>query len=217
MTSIPVSERYEARNAALDGLARLRAAFPLEARIEATDSTSRRDYARILAGWLRGSAPPSDCIPAESRAALTALDALVASGQALGCYPFSARATGIVVALPSGRVHAMCAVDALAIARLAETAIEIEASCSTCATSLHLKVEANGGLDHDQADRARVIWKTACATAGSCSENLCRNLLFLCPACEPPPDSICYTLPQAAIIGNSFFSFQRNLIAGLSP
>lgn len=217
MSSTPVTERHESRNAALDGLARLRAAFPLEMRIDAADGTVRRDYARVLTHWLRGSAPPSGLISTESCTTLIALDAVVADGQGLGCYPFSARATGIGVELPGGQVHAMCAVDALAIARLAEAAISIDASCAVCTTPLHLQVEANGGLDHDQIERARVIWKATCATTGSCSNSLCRNLLFLCPTCEPPPGSSCYTLPQAAIIGNSFFAFQRHLIAGIPP
>lgn len=217
MTTIPASERHATRNAALDSLARLRTAFPLEARIGVADSAARRDYARVLAHWLRGSAPPTDFISETTRATLIALDAVVANEQGLGCYPFSARPTGIVAELPGGRVHAMCAVDALAIARLAAAAITIETPCAVCANSLRLKVEANGGLGHDQVDRACVIWKTACSTTGSCSDNLCRNLLFLCPACEPPPGSTCYTLPQAAIIGNSFFGFQRGLITGLSP
>ncbi len=217
MTSIPTTDRHQTRDAALEGLARLRAAFPLEARIEAADRAVRRDYARVLAEWIHGKAPPGNLIPAESRATLIALDALVANEQGLGCYPFSARATGIAVELSHNRVHAMCAVDALAIARLAGAAITIEAPCSVCATPLHLDVEASGGLDHDQADRARVVWKSKYATTRTCSDSLCRNLLFICPACEPPPGSTCYTLPQAAIIGNSFFGFQRRLIAGVSP
>lgn len=216
MSQIPVTERHESRNTALDGLTRLRTAFPLETRIDAADNTVRRDYARVLAQWLRGNVPPLTLISPESRKSLIALDAVVADEQGLGCYPFSARPTGIVAQLPGGRVHAMCAVDALAIARLAEAAITIEAPCAICATSIRLRVESNGALDHDQVDRARVIWKAACSATGSCSDNLCRNLLFLCPACEVPPGSTCYTLPQAAIIGNGFFGFQRRLLAGLS-
>ncbi|MDH4134025.1 MAG: alkylmercury lyase family protein [Gammaproteobacteria bacterium] len=216
MSSTPAPNRPEARQAALDGLARLRAAFPLETRIETAGQSHVREYTRVLTEWLRARVPPINFISTESSAALIALDAIVADELGLGCYPFSARPTGIVVTLPAGPVHAMCAVDALAIARLAESAITIDAPCAVCANPLHLRVEANGGLEHDQVERARVIWKAACHAPGSCSSNLCRSLLLLCPACEAPAGSTVYTLPQATMIGNSFFGFQRRLIAGLS-
>lgn len=212
MAPSTAKDRTEARHAVLDGLARLRAAFPLEARVLGAPAALRADYAEVLAHWLTAAIPPAGLIAPDALAALTALDAVVPHERGLGCYPFSARDTGIRVALPQGTVPAMCAVDALAVARLARAPVSIAADCAVCGTPLACRIEANGGLDHDQAGAARVVWKHHCATSGSCSENLCRSLLFLCPACAAPAGGSVYTLPQAAAIGNAFFAFQAALL-----
>jgi len=143
---------------------------------------------------------------------LARLDAIVPEKYGLGCYPFSARDTGILVTLPAGAVNAMCAIDALAVARVAGVAVQVHAACETCGTPVSCRVQENGGLDHDQADRARVFWQGACATEGSCSQGLCRNIRFLCAACAAPGAGDVYTLPQAAAIGNAFFGFQQALL-----
>ena len=146
-------------------------------------------------------------------AALVALDAVVAEEQELGCYPFSTTDTGIRVALSGGMVNAMCAIDALAIARLVRVRTRIEATCTTCAASIVFHVEENGSLDHDQADRAHVVWRHMATAHTSCSEGLCRHIRFLCPACPAPETGEHFTLPQAAVMGNAFFRFQSALLA----
>jgi hypothetical protein len=205
------SNRTAVRNAVLSALDRLRTAFPLQARLEAVDSETRRAYARVLGHWLRGSTPPPDLLDLDTRTSLTRLDAIVPDDSGIGCYPFSARATGISVQLPGGPVQAMCAIDALAVARLAATVVMVESTCLLCLSPLTIRVEANGSLDHDQAERARVIWSVDTGKHDTCSAGLCRHIRFLCKDCTPPADSQCYTLPQAAAIGNAFFAFQSAL------
>jgi hypothetical protein len=107
----------------------------------------------------------------------------------------------------------MCAIDALAIARLARAAVRIDATCTVCGTTIILHVEENGGLDHDQVEMAHVIWQDAGTTHTSCSQGLCRSIRFLCRACPPPECGEHFTLPQAAAIGNAFFRFQSALLA----
>lgn len=207
-----VADRHAARHAVVAGLARLRAAFPLEARLHGATAAIRHGYGQVLAHWLRACVPPLSLLDTGTLDVLHTLDAIVPTREGIGCYPFSTRPTGITVRLPAGAVSAMCAIDALAVARLAATPTIIEAACSICATPVTCRVQEDGGLEHDQAETARVLWKHSCATAGACSEALCRNLLFVCPACTVPPDSDCYTLPQATAIGNAFFAFQRSLL-----
>ncbi len=191
---------------------------------------ARAAYAQLLHHWLRARTPSSTAIDAELLAELARLDAVVPEQYGLGCYPFSSVDTGIRVTLPGGAVHAMCAIDALAIARLARAPTHIESSCVACGSAIACRVVENGGLDHDQAEMARVVWQHTGNTHTSCSQGLCRNIRFLCRACpeaeEPllrlphfrhpwrsPENGEYFTLPQATAIGNAFFGFQSALLA----
>jgi hypothetical protein len=205
--------RPDPKTVVLDALARLRAAFPLEARILAAAEPVRAAYAQVLTHWLRATPPAASAFDAEALAALVKLDAVVPEEQGLGCYPFSTIDTGIRVLLPGGSVNAMCAIDALAIARLVRVRARIDAACTTCGVSIAIEAEENGGLDHDQMDLARVVWQHAETTHTSCSQGLCRHIRFLCRSCPEPVTAEHFTLPQAAAIGNAFFRFQSTLLA----
>lgn len=198
----------------LEALARLRAQFPLETRVLAASAAARATYAEVLAQWLQAPPPSASGFDAEAIAQLVNLDALVREENGLGCYPFSTDGNGPRVIMSGKSVHAMCAIDALAIARLARARTAIEANCMSCDNPIALQVEENGGLDHDQVELARVVWQHADISNSSCSQSLCRNIRFLCPACpEPKEASACFSLPQAAAIANAFFRFQPLLLA----
>ena len=213
MIPSPSNNRPDPKTVVLEALARLGAQFPLEQRIRAALEPERAAYAQILAHWLRATLPSAPAFDADALAALVKLDAVVPEEHGLGCYPFSTNDTGIRVSLPGGTVNAMCAVDALAIARLARARTHIETACTTCAAAIAFHVQENGGLDHDQVEMARVVWRQASDTETSCSRGLCRQIRFLCRTCPEPQASECYTLPQAAAIGNAFFHFQSALLA----
>ena len=213
MTVTVPQDRSDAKTRVLDGLAHLRVAFPLEQRMLDAVPATRAAYAQLLRYWLRALLPPSTAIDATLLAQLAHLDAVVPEKHGLGCYPFSSVDTGIRVTLPAGTVNAMCAIDALAIARLARARTRIDAACTTCGASIAFVVEENGGLDHDQVEMARVIWQHAGTTHTSCSQGLCRRIRFLCRTCQEPEASELFTLPQAAAIGNAFFRFQLALLA----
>jgi hypothetical protein len=220
--------RASARRAVVEGLARLRTQFPLEARLRATPPTIRTTYSQILVHWLTGSTPPLALFDATALDILKTLDAIVPGPEGVGCYPFSARSTGINVTLAGGTVPAMCAVDALAVARLATQSVTIHSHCAECEAHLQCRVEDDGSLDHDQTDRAHVIWRHAkpvsetdfllgCQDNDDCNRKSASDrgfaMLFICPACANGPDTERYTLPQAAAIGNAFFAFQRALLS----
>lgn len=214
MSTTTAQDRTAARTAVVDGLGKLRAAFPLEARVRAATRAAQTAYGQALGQWLRATPPQAAGFADGTLAELLTLDALVDEPHGLGCYPFSASDTGITVRLAGGAVNAMCAIDALAVARLAGAVTRIDSRCQTCGAPLACRVEANGGLDHDQAKVARVVWFRACGTHSSCSQSLCRNIRFLCPHCEPASPGDVYTLPQATAIGNAFFAFQAALVNG---
>ena len=213
MIPSPTENRSDPKTVVLEALARLRAQFPLEQRIHTASQPVRAAYAQVLAHWLRATPPSAPAFDADALAVLVKLDAVVPEEQGLGCYPFSTIDTGIHVSLPGGPVNAMCAIDALAIARLVRARARINAACAACGTTIVFHVEENGGLDHDQVEMARVIWQDAGTTHTSCSQGLCRHIRFLCNACPVPEASEHFSLPQAAAIGNAFFGFQSALLA----
>jgi hypothetical protein len=212
--STTAEERAVARTAVVEGLEKLRAAFPLETRVRGASAAAQAAYGEVLRSWLRARAPQPAGVAPAALDELLGLDAVVREQDGLGCYPFSARDTGISVRLAAGPAHAMCAIDALAVARLAAARTRVDARCETCGSALAIEVEANGGLDHDQAEAARVVWFRACGTHSSCSQSLCRNIRFLCPGCAPAGPGDVYTLPQATAIGNAFFAFQAAFANG---
>lgn len=214
MSPNPLKNRADPKTVVLEALARLRAQFPLETRVLAASEATRATYAQVLMQWLQAPPPSASAFDAEAIAQLVKLDALVREENGLGCYPFSTEGSGPRVTLRDNTVHAMCAIDALAIARLAHARTTIEANCMSCDTPIALQVEENGGLDHDQVELARVVWQHTDISNSSCSQSLCRNIRFLCPACpEPKEAGTCFSLPQAAAIANAFFRFQAPLLA----
>ena len=212
MISSIAQNRPDPKTVVLDALARLRAFFPLEARLLSASEAAREAYAAVLVHWRQGP-PSASSFDAEAIAELIKLDALVLEGNFLGCYPYSTNAHGPRVTLEKRVVHAMCAIDALAIARVAHTHTTIEADCMSCGIPIALAVEENGGLDHDQVELARVAWQQTEVLNSPCSQGVCRNIRFLCPTCPPPDASEVFTLPQAAAIAHAFFRFQSSLLA----
>ena len=191
----------------------LRCLFPLEQRLKNATAAQRHAYNTILTAWMGGRTPVAALAETTSVQELARLDALVVGTEGIGCYPFSAKESAIQVAFHSVSVHAMCAFDALAIARLVAMETRITSVCAVCHTHLACTVEANGALPHDQAQAPRVIWRAEARAGEHCSLSLCRYIQFICPNCQAPDSAQLFTLAQASVIGNAFFSFQRTLLA----
>ena len=197
---------------AVEALERLRSIFPLEARITAASAASRAWYREVLRHWAKGEIPQNSPARQNEMTELAQLDALVITPDGIGCYPFSACDTGIHVRFDGHEVAAMCAIDALAIARVLDSSTRITAPCHVCRHPLSCTVEANGALAHNQTGQAHVVWQTHTG-GGGCSTSLCRGIYFVCTGCATPQGALRLTLPQATAIGNAFFGFQRHLLA----
>jgi hypothetical protein len=90
--------------------------------------------------------------PSEVRrqvAALDEQDLLVLQGdEILLAYPFSAAPTPFLVRLADGRErYACCAIDALGIAAMLDTAVRIRTRCHHCEAPLELRAGADGPRD----------------------------------------------------------------------
>lgn len=201
-----------AKKQVLDALRRLRHAFPLEQRIASAADDVRAVYRAVLRSWLSSRPAAAAQLPAAELATLLAMDAVVADAHGLGCYPFSARPTEFRLRMGTNSVFAACAFDALAIARLAAQATRIETRCAQCGQPEVIDIHADGGMDHEQAERVRVRWTQSNHSIHHCADGLCRDIRFLCSRCPVNPDTD-LRLPQASAVANAFFSFQRRLLA----
>lgn len=205
----------------MKGLDLLRHQFPLERRIEAAAPAARTAYANVLRLWVRESEPPrADVAPKALVEALCALDAVVLDEDRLGCYPFSARARGTHVQLVDGArktVHAMCALDALAIPRLSRQAARVRAPCASCRADVSVDVEASGSVERSNSSSPgiRMVWQRGARNGQRSCDGLCTGIEFLCRHCAPLADALSFSLPEAAAMANAFFGFQRRLLEDL--
>ncbi|HDP90186.1 MAG TPA: alkylmercury lyase [Thioalkalivibrio sp.] len=203
------------RAAVHDALEYLRETFPLQQRIEAASPPVRSAYVQLLNSWRIDAAPPqSSTIDSARLAALVDLDAVVLQANGLGCYPFSADETPFQAHCADGaKVYAFCAIDTLAIPRLLGRRSRVEGHCASCGRALYCEVGENGGLPEQPLDHTAVVWGQSDLSRNGrpCCDRLCPNIQFMCATCAGWSDARVFTLPQAAVIANVFFSFQQHL------
>ena len=71
------------------------------------------------------------------------------AGPLVALYPFSVKATGILIGLAGVERHAMCAIDALGAASMLGQAVEITAACPSCKRPLRASVTPSGIESHE--------------------------------------------------------------------
>jgi hypothetical protein len=198
--------------AALMGLHR---AYPLERRIqrEACDDT-RETYLAVLSRWIQtGAAPAIDGFDRESLDELTALDALFISKGQIGCAPFSVVPTDIQVHFPHATLHALSALDALALPRLLHAAASIETRCAMSGEVIQLGITENGELHAEQMASVVVAFQKVADTIARYALDLASGIRFVSVQhADPLPQTL--TLAEAAAVANAFYAFQRKLLKG---
>lgn len=197
-------------------LRRLRAEFPLQARIENAPEQAQEVYAEILSAWVtEGRAPQENRFPPDIVQYLADLDAIVRSSRGLACYPFSMKDTGIDVSWGNSTVAAMCAIDALAIPVLVRNFTSIHAACAHCGRALEVSVGA--------LPSPRTISTFPCEffvyygmpvnpLGKTCCDGLCTGIVFLCASCADPTALPVLAMDEAAAVAEDFFAFQMNLL-----
>ncbi len=192
------------------GIERLRREFPLQARIEAAEIAARAAYRIVLQAWLEnGAAPQPHIIPLHCLNQLVELDALAVTESGLGCYPFSAVETGISVEYGSHRVNAMCAIDALAIPFLANTAATIIAACSICDLPVTVHADASGQITRNVPAGVQVAYRKLSQEHVACCNDLCPGIVFVCAECAAAAGESGMSVADAAAVGRQFFGFQH--------
>lgn len=134
-------------------------------------------------------------------------------GQPTCLYPFSPNPTPHVLIIEGQRRYAMCAVDALGIAKMLDQRVTIESRCVTCGAPLRLVVRPDG-IDGIEPSTMRVVigrqengaWNTACCgmTQFACSPDCAAQAARRLPTSEilPPPEA----LPAALELFGSMLS-----------
>jgi hypothetical protein len=151
--------KQERRTAVLQAIQTLKEAFPLQRNLENAGAPLQQAYREILSYWIRHGMPPArNWAPEPLLKTLCEFDALLIDEHGISCYPFSARDAGIQVEYAGRSVHAICAMDALAIPRLVEQEARVTARCKICRRDIACSVAANGSVDGGYSE--------ACASSG---------------------------------------------------
>lgn len=199
----------------MSALMGLHRAYPLERRIknEACDDT-RETYLAVLLRWVQtGAAPSVDGFDRDALDELTALDALFTVNGQIGCAPFSAAPTDIQVHFPHETLHALSALDALALPRLLNAAATIEARCAMSGAPISVTVTAQGELRAEDLDQAVVAFQKVADRITRYTFDLAPGIRFVSPQHAAPLRQV-LSLAEAAAVANAFYAFQRKLIKG---
>ncbi|MEO1766946.1 organomercurial lyase [Thiobacter aerophilum] len=199
----------------LAALAALHRAWPLEQRLRlAACEATRETYLAVLLRWVQtGAAPTPEGFDREALEELVALDALKIVDGRITCPPFSAAATDILVHVPHETVHALSALDALALPRLQATAAIIEATCPVSGARLQIVVGEGGTPRAEDLGVARVALRKVADQVLRYAFDLAPGIRFLRPS-EAEGARQTLSLAEASAVANAFYAFQRKLIRG---
>lgn len=205
-----------------DALERLNTLLPLKARQDRLTAPLHGLHRNILYGFAERGAPLSrqDVAalvgPEQLDEALQRLDdddLIVLSGDRqtiVGAYPFSAQERHHRVTVNDRTVHAMCALDALSVAPMFDTATRISSSCHVSAAPIDIAMQGDSLLSASpQRPLVGVRWQD---TSGCAAQSLCLEMVFLrdratAAAWHPGHDNetSLFELPEAIKFGAAFF------------
>ncbi|HUT40138.1 MAG TPA: alkylmercury lyase family protein [Gammaproteobacteria bacterium] len=205
--------------AAIDHLNSL---LPLKDRQLALAPSLRALHRDILRGFAEAGAPPTRAQIA-ARPGLGDADAALAhlagddlivltpdrSGVA-GAYPFTAEPRAHRVQVNGHAVHAMCALDALAVAPMFETGTRIDSRCHVSKRPIRILMQGAQVTDAQPArPRVGIRWQS---TSGCAAQTLCMEMVFLYDRAmaeawrqEDPGHIDIFDLPDAVHFAAAFF------------
>ena len=196
--------------AALMGMHR---AYPLERRIknEACDDT-RETYLAVLLRWLQTSAAPlTDGFDPESLDELAALDAVFIFDGRIGCPPFNVAETDIQVHFPHETLHALSALDALAMPRMLNAPGTIETRCAMSDEPISFTLTEDGKLRQADMGAAVVAFQKVAENVTRYTFDLAPGIRFVLPEHSNSLRQT-LTLGEASAVANAFYAFQRKLL-----
>ena len=204
-------------------LERLNRLLPLKERQDGCSQEVRALHRRILRSFVdRGRMLAREEMadytgdPDAAIRTLQELDMVVfsADGMPVGAYPFTMEEREHAVRINGHRVHAMCALDALAVSPMFGMETQVSSRCRV--TGHPVQIQQSGYRILNLQDTADVHFGIAwgAASSNSCiADSLCMEMIFLDSAetarqwhAENPDDRGIFTLQEAAEFGGRFFA-----------
>ena len=137
-----------------------------------------------------------------------------ADGEPLGAYPFTMEEREHTVLVNGHRVHAMCALDALAVGPMFEEETRVVSRCRVTGDPVSIHQAGNTILNPDETGDVcfGIIWGAA-NTDISCADSLCMEMMFLRDSeiaqqwfDDDPENREVFTLQEAVEFGGRFFA-----------
>lgn len=211
-------------NAKLDkALNRLTSILPLKERQDECSSQIRELHRRILLSFVeQGRIPTREEMGRhvddleEAVNTLAGKDMVVFSrdGTPVGAYPFTMEDREHAVQVNGHRVHAMCALDALAVAPMFGVNTQVSSHCRLTGAPVDIRLSGTSILNADDAGDVHfgIIWGAASGST-SCANSLCLEMMFLKSGeiarqwlMEDPDKREVFTLEEAVEFGDRFFA-----------
>jgi mercuric reductase len=135
-------------------------------------------------------------------------------GEPLGAYPFTMEEREHTVQVNGHRVHAMCALDALAVGPMFEKETQVVSRCRVTGDQVSIHQAGNTILNPEEAGGVcfGIIWGAANADI-SCADSLCTEMMFLRDSeiarqwlADDPKNREVFTLQEAVEFGDRFFT-----------
>lgn len=190
-------------------VARLSDQLPLADRQALLAPDHREAHRAILDGFAARGRPPHGLPPAVLET-LEQEDLIVTGegGAVVGAYPFTLEQTPHRVIVGGNELHAMCSLDAVAIAPVFGTDVVIESTCAVSGTSIAIEQRGDEVIAASPADlRVGIRWQEP---EGCAAHSMCREMVFLAGPDEAAAwsavgDSSVFPLPEAIDFGTRFF------------
>jgi hypothetical protein len=204
------------------GLQKLTSLLPLKARQDALQPELRELHRDILRSFATNGEPltrqqianrvgQSQVDAVLSQLSADDLVVLAPDGREIsGAYPYTVEQRVHRVEVNGHQVHAMCALDAISIAPMADAQTKIHSRCHVTDSPVEITMQGNEVLSATPADvHVGIRWQS---TSGCAAKNLCLEMVYLKDTetarawQQQDPDNIdIYPLSQAVVFGSAFF------------
>jgi len=204
------------------GLEKLNSLLPLKAHQDLLQPELCELHRDILRSFADSGAPLSreqiarrlgDAQVDTALARLSAEDLVVLSAdgrEISGAYPYTVEERVHRVEINGHPVHAMCALDAIAVAPLADARTHIHSRCHVTGTPVEISMQGDEVLSANPADvHVGIRWQS---TSGCAAKNLCMEMVYLQDAdtarswqAQDPGNIDIYDLAQAVAFAAAFF------------
>ncbi|CAE8741144.1 unnamed protein product, partial [Polarella glacialis] len=173
-------------------LARLSAVLPVAEKLRACSLEARSLHRRVLRSFLERGAPPTRAEMAASDSLLRELEGTglvlfdATGGELSGAYPFTTEQREHKIIVSAVELHAMCALDALAVAPMFKLSTQVVSKCRATGDLISLNMTGltiTAGTADTNADltagvHVGIAWGAA-SCGVCCADSLCTEMIFL--------------------------------------